>query len=188
MCALVVAVTALFPHVHSSGAPYGRLAPNLCKEQISIAYTHAVATAARCKLQDVKIDDHGVDGILMQTPPDDLLGNVRIDVQLKCTASDDIKDDYIPFPLPRFNYDNLRGAHRLDPAILIVMTVPPDLESWVSQNEESLTVVRCAYWMSLRGFPAIDQGSKTVHVPRENVFNVESLLGMMDRASRREPL
>ncbi|WP_181770334.1 DUF4365 domain-containing protein [Amycolatopsis pittospori] len=187
-CAWVIAVTALFPSVHASGVPYGRLQPNLCKEQISIAYTHTVATAARCKLQDVTIDDHGVDGILMQTPPDELLGNVKIDVQLKCTASDSIKDDHVAFQLPRFNYDNLRGEHRLDPAILIVMVVPPNLESWVAQDEDALTVVRCAYWASLRGFPAINQDSKVVHLPRENIFNVESLLVLMERASKREPL
>lgn len=182
-------VTTAFPDMHRSGVPYGRLQPNLCKEQISIAYAHAVATAARCKLQDVDIDDHGVDAVLMQTPPDELLGNVKIDVQLKCTSGDVLKDQHLAFQLPKFNYDKLRGEYRLDPAILIVMLVPSDLEDWVTQDEDALTVVRCAYWMSLRGMPSIgDQDSKVVHLPRGNIFNVESLLAMMERASKREPL
>jgi hypothetical protein len=181
-------MTALFPDIHSSGVPYGRLEPNLCKEQISIAYAHAVATAARCKLQDISIDDHGIDATLMQTPPDDLLGDVRIDVQLKCTAGDIVKNDHIAFQLPRFNYDRLRGEHRLGPAILVVMVVPDSLETWVTQDELSLKLVRCAYWKSLRGAPSIDTDSKVIHLPRSNVFDVESLLGMMERASRREPL
>ncbi|RBM19223.1 hypothetical protein DI005_16145 [Prauserella sp. PE36] len=176
-------MTVLFPDMHGSGVPYGRLQPNLCKEQISIAYTHAVATAARCKLQDVEIDDHGIDAVLMQTPEDDLLGDVKVDVQLKCTSGDHLKDDHLAFPLPRHNYDKLRGEKRITPAILIVMVVPAALEEWVAQNEEALTLVKCAYWMSLRGMPSIDQDNKTVHLPRRNIFDVKSLLAIMKRVA-----
>lgn len=168
-----------FPDTHPSGVPYGRLEPNLCKEQISITYAHAVATAARCKLDDVKIDDHGVDAVLLQTPEDYLLGNVRVDVQLKCTSMDVLREDHVAFPLPRFNYDSLRGPKRLTPAILVVMIVPPRIESWLAQDEDSLRLVKCAYWMSLRGAPAIDQQGRTVHVPRANIFDVSSLLAIM---------
>jgi len=51
---------------HASGAPYGTMHPSQCKEQFSIAYVHAIVTAARCKIAHMTVDDERVDLTIRQ--------------------------------------------------------------------------------------------------------------------------
>ncbi len=104
-----------------------------------------------------------------------------IGIQLKATASAKWTDDNLVFVLPRKNYDDLR-ADRISPAILIVMELPLAEKDWLSCSEDRLVLRRSAWWMSLRGFPETDTNSKTVHVPKSQMFTPESLVVMMEKA------
>ncbi|MEV6711891.1 DUF4365 domain-containing protein [Lentzea sp. NPDC051208] len=177
-------MTAIFPTVHPSGAPFGSLHPNHCKEQISIAYAHAVVTAARCKLDHIKIDNNSVDAVVMQEAEHELLDGVELDIQLKCTAQRDrVRDDHVAWPLEQTNHNQLASERRYNKAILVVMVVPERVEEWVTQSEDSLQLVRCAYWVGMTGQPLTDNQSKTVRLPKSNVFNVEQLLGILQRVA-----
>jgi hypothetical protein len=171
-----------FPDVHQSGVPYGQLHDTSCKEQISIAYAQAVTSAARCSLENIRVDYQGIDATIRQSAQHDLLDTVSLDVQLKCTASGALTTDHLAFSLDKAKYDKLRNTRRLDDAILIVMLVPPNLEAWLKQSHSTLELAHAAYWVNLRGMPDIGSaGSTTVHLPRTNLFNVEQLLGMLAR-------
>lgn len=176
-------VTVAFPAVHDSGTPFGQLHPNQCKEQISIAYAHAVVTAARCKLERISVDDQSVDAVIMQDADHADYCDVELDVQLKCTSSPDfVHGKYIAWPLEAKNYKKLTGPKRYKKSILVVMVVPNLIDDWVVQSEDSLELVKCAYWAGMSGMPATTNiDSKTVHLPRDNVFNVEQLLKMLER-------
>jgi hypothetical protein len=51
----------------------------------------------------------------------------------------------------------------------------------MDQDEERLILRKCAYWVSLRGYaPTANQKRITIRVPRQNLFSVQNLKGIMD--------
>jgi hypothetical protein len=171
----------LFPDLHRSGAPYGSLYSTQCKEQFSVAYAHAVTTAARCKLEHVEVDDESVDATIRQSRKHLIYSGAQMDVQLKCTSSHTPKNGYISFPLKKKNFDDLSDPHRLVPVVLVVLLVPEKIEEWISQTDDILTMARSAYWLNVSGLSAVGETSTTVKVPTSQRFDVAQLLGMLQR-------
>jgi hypothetical protein len=81
------------------------------------------------------------------------------------------------------NFHDLRQAHTLYPKLLVVVLLPEDESEWVHLREDALELRRCGYWMSLAGAE-----TRTVVIPRENVFDGRCLKRLMDLARRREAL
>jgi hypothetical protein len=161
------------------------------KQQLSIAYVHAVAARAGYALEQNSVDIDSVDLTLFAAGwihAHGVLRSPRLDVQLKSTARDVLREDYLAFPLPLKNYNELREMPMV-PRLLVVLLLPADPNQWLEQSEEALITRRCAYWLSLRDFPeTANTDSVTVHVPRANCLTVANLRGLMERASRKEPL
>jgi hypothetical protein len=160
------------------------------KAQFSIAYTHAVATIAGYKLYGQSVDDESVDVGVAQTGGDGTVRSPRLELQLKCTERDILKDDGIHFPLKRKNYDDLRDRNVMIPKILVVMLVPDDLSMWLTEvPERQICLHRYAWWMNLAG---ADERSgvetPTVILPRTQLFNPSALKAMMEKIGRRESL
>ncbi len=164
--------------------PFGDLPIHACKEQLSIAYVHAVATAARCALESVRVDYETVDATIRQSAEHDRYSHPAFDVQLKCTSQNVARDDHLVWSLDRAHHDSLRDPKRLLPVVLVLLVVPENVSEWIHQDEERLRLTRCAYWMSLRGMPPITTESKTVHLPRANIFDVQQVLGILGRIGR----
>lgn len=171
-----------FPDIHPSGAPYGQMDPSRCKEQFSIAYAHAIATAARCKLENIIVDDESVDATIKQVAEHSQICYPALDIQLKCTSQEIEKSDGdFSWKLSAKNYNELSTTKR-GSIILIVLRVPVAFTEWAPHTEDNLTLVRAAHWVNLRGQPAIPAGSsRVVTIPRQNHFSVEQLLGIMKR-------
>jgi hypothetical protein len=110
----------------------------------------------------------------------------RLEAQLKCTAQDVISGDYINFPLKIKNYDDLREPNVLVPRVLIcVLLAADDPLSWLIHSEEMLSVMKCGYWMSLKGYPAKENShTVTVQLPKNQLFNVFSLTELMENVGR----
>lgn len=176
-----VTTEATFPTVHASGLPYGQLAANNCREQLSIAYAHAVTTAARCTLEDIKVDYQTVDAVIRQTADHAVYDVAAIDVQLKATSQDILKEGHLAYSLETKYYDALRSPRRMNPVILVVMLLPAGLDQWIVQDEDHLRLHRSAYWISLRDMPPVQTESTTIHIPRSQKFDVEQLLGILSR-------
>ena len=96
---------------------------NLQKEQFSIAYVHAVCSAAGFSCTKPTVDDHSIDlDIKSSDRPYKMLS-----VQLKATANSDyVKDGYIHYPLPIKNYNDLRGDDVTIPRYLVCLLLPSD--------------------------------------------------------------
>jgi len=161
------------------------------KEQFSRSYILAVCAAAGYSTYKPEVDDDSVDlGVSARA----FEGNPcrpRIDMQIKCSADDNVRGDTVVFPLKRKNYDDLRleAEHLCVPRILVVVRVPELEEEWLLQSEDELAMRRCGYWYSLCGLPDTENlSSVTLHIPRSNRFDVENLRALIGRASRKEPL
>jgi hypothetical protein len=65
---------------------------------------------------------------------------------------------------------------------LVVVVVPSDFSDWTLHSETELALRRCGYWVSLRGEPGLqDQQYRTVHLPRNQRFDVVGLDALFNR-------
>lgn len=149
-------------------------------EQYSIAFAHSIATRARCKMENLRVDDEQVDVTIRQKASHTTYDACAVDVQLKCTHRDVLHADGVHFPLPRNQYDGLRNRSYL-PKILVTLLVSEDFDQWMSHSPNDLLLRGQAYWMSTAGLPAITSDSKTVILPSANRFDADQLLDMLQR-------
>lgn len=163
---------------------------NQHKEQFSLAYLHVVATAAGFKLSDPRVDDESVDVTVGQTGGEGTVRSPRLDVQLKCTERDVLREDGVHFQLKRKNYDDLRDPDVMVPRILVVMLVPEDISEWLNDvPEKELCLRRCAWWMPLVGEDErLGVDFPTVVLPRQNLFNPDALGMIMGKVGNKESL
>src|SRR5437016_4383997 len=127
--------------------------PNEQKQQLSIAYLHAVASAAGFALQGSFVDDDSVDRTVVArgwVHPKSVLRSPKIDVQLKSVSREPLKtvEESFVFRVSKKNYDELR--HRaLVPRLLVVLLLPTDARQWIEQNDERMLSRYAAYYVSL---------------------------------------
>lgn len=165
----------------SDGSPFGSLHRAECKQQFSFAATHAIVTAARCTAQNIQVDVDCIDFTIRQAARHLRYSNSMIDVQLKCTDQDVLKDDGIHWQLDKKHYDKLRDPESIVRKILVVQLVPKNLDEWLVSHEEGMLLRAEAYWACIEGAPSIDTDSKTILLPSANRFNVGQLLAMLKR-------
>lgn len=132
-------------------------------------------------MEERSIDMYSIDVTFHHADPTRAWAPGQLEVQLKCTSQDIVRDDHVPWSLGRQAYDRLRSERVVVPSVLVVLVVPGDMDDWLLQSANQLTMSGEAYWASLRGAPSIDTGSKTVHLPRSQVFGVQPLLDIMER-------
>jgi hypothetical protein len=96
----------------------------------------------------------------------------------------DVDDEVIKFPLPRKNYDDLRGSDFASPRYLAVLLVPQDVEHWIGHDDEHIELHKNCYWLSLRDYEPTDNANTvTVSIPLNQRLTTDTLKAMMDRAS-----
>lgn len=164
---------------------------NELKQQLSVAYVHAVAALAGYACQLINVDDDSVDvqfaarGRIHETA---VVRSPKIDVQLKATAQNVRKAKHVAYPLPIKNYNDLREP-TLVPRLLAVLYLPNDEADWLEQSEERMISRHCAYWLSLLNQPAKpNQATVTVHLPRSQQLTVANLRALMSKVARKETL
>ena len=152
------------------------------KEQISAAYMRAVVATAGYMVAEWTPDRDRVDVTVATDGDAGLATHPRLDVQLKCTAQDVLREDGVHLVLPTPHLIDLSGPRHV-PVIVVAMLVPADPGGWIYQHDRAMLVRRCAYWVSLRGraAPPAGQETVTVTVPREQVFSVSALSAIMSR-------
>jgi hypothetical protein len=161
------------------------------KQQLSVAYLHAVASAAGYACQQPEVDDDSVDRTLVArgwVHEEATYYSPRIDVQLKSVTRPALTRDerFFSYELKKKNYDELRQEEPMVPRVLVVLLLPDLPADWVSQRHTQLTIRYAAYYLSLCGMPERTnvKYSVTVHVPRKNLLSVDTLRGLMAQASR----
>ncbi|WP_257457674.1 DUF4365 domain-containing protein [Archangium lipolyticum] len=160
---------------------------NQRKEKFGEAYLRAVASVAGFTLYRPEVDDDSVDWGIAARGTEVLRRRPRVELQLKCTSADVLREDGLHFALGLRNYEQLRETNLLVPRILLVVRVPVEPGEWLSQSERELTLRHCAWWVSLRGLePTPNTGTVTVVLPRLQVLSPGALHRMMERINRGE--
>jgi hypothetical protein len=164
-----------------SGTPYGTLHAAECKQSYSLAFTHAIAAAARCTISDLRSDVERVDYTVRQVARHRRYSSAQVDVQMKCTEQHVLRDDGVYWRLSREHYDDLRDPDRYNKVILVVLLVPPNVQEWLVMEPDHMVLHGAAYWTCIQDQPAIPGSSKTVVLPRTNAYNVDQLLRILQR-------
>jgi Domain of unknown function (DUF4365) len=162
--------------------------PQRQKEEFNYAYVCALAAHAGLNRTSSSVDDDSIDvafkskgyvGRLIRSP--------QIEFQLKCTSQDLVDGEVLKFPLPRKNYDDLRGTDFASPRYLAVLLVPENIEHWIAHKPEHIALHNNCYWLSLRDCAETDNvNSVTVSIPLAQRLTSETLRAMMDCASKGE--
>lgn len=161
------------------------LDPTQQQEQFSLAYVRTVIAVAGFTAYRPEVDDDSIDLGVASKRSGGTFRAPRLEMQLKSTSQDVLRDNEIRFPLKRKNYDDLRSVDLLIPRILVVVLVPERPGDWLDQSEERMALRRCGYWCSLFGAAdTTNETATTVRLPRTNVFSPEALRQMMEKVSR----
>jgi len=164
------------------------LSNNDIEAELSYAYIHAVASKAGvgCKLGSRNDDNAGIDAELIGWGPFPGGGyrqEIDVKVQLKATVKQPVESDdkFLSYSLAGISrYDDLRSEAISTPRILVVLFLPENPEKWLSLDEDTLILRKCAYWVSLRGAkPSNNATAQTVYLPKANRFDPESLIALM---------
>ena len=161
------------------------------KEELSYAYVHAVASHAGFACDRPHKDKDSSDvtvSAVGKIIPESVIHSPRSDLQLKATATVPAVTPAgeFAFDLPRKNYDDLRRLNHV-PKLLVLFVMPRDAGDWLFNDENALIARKCCYWCNLYGQPATEnEKSKTVYVPKKNIFTADTLRQLMARVSRDE--
>lgn len=165
---------------------------NQRKEQFSIAYARAIASAAGVNTSTPEVDDDSID---IEFQVRGIIGggtkrSPKLDAQLKCTsAAAPTPDQDAYFDLKIKNYNDLRETDLFVPRILIVVFVPESTDQWINIENNNTLLQHSGYWVSLCGQPET-QNQRTVRIPIsvENVFNQNGITQLMEKLCRGEAI
>jgi hypothetical protein len=150
----------------------------LQQERFGDAFLLAVAAAAGIAAAKPEVDYDSIDYTLSCKLP----RRPKLDIQMKTTGRDDQEGPTISYPLKRKNYDDLIVVDVVVPRILVLVVVPQDTADWLALSPDQFSLRYSAYWMSLvGGEPSDNEYTVTINIPRENLFTVDAVSGMMSR-------
>ena len=149
------------------------------EEALSRIYVQAVATRAGYVTADYSLDRDGIDFLIQAG------GDMRpaLGLQLKATVNlGNSTNGVFHYPLRSLNY-NLLCDPTQTPRLLVVLDLPKDQTMWLTTTSDELVLRRRAFWLSLRGLDETTNiSSVTVHIPEQNLFNVDSLRLLMEQS------
>ncbi|HKI32336.1 MAG TPA: DUF4365 domain-containing protein [Gemmataceae bacterium] len=159
-------------------------------QQEGLSRTHVRAVAARAGVICSEPEqDYGIDMCLRSVRRRgrrffDAGG--QVDLQVKSTTRASLSDTHVRFDLKVKNYDDLREAGDNCSRILVVVVLPDDPGQWLVQSEEELLLRHCAYWINLEGYPPTTSTTTVrIPIPRENIFSVEAVKGILAQTRQR---
>ena len=177
------------PAVASHVVPGGAIPKSAMREHLSEAYLQMIASAAGLTVGDWGDDYDGVDTTL-KTKVDYFPNKLqpKLDVQLKCTGQKKRLQTatHVSWSLERRTIEFLRASNRSDAALFCVLVAPGEPGFWLTKNLNGLLAHSHMYF--LRGpdlpEPKPKQKKQTVKIPLANELNPQSLLDLMEEASR----
>jgi hypothetical protein len=173
------------------------LTPEHRKESLARAYIHAIAghIGMSCSVRNF---DYGIDvtlhEITVRTNPS--TGKMRyvesgmpLDIQVKSTTTAIIEEDEVKYDIDINTYDDLRDMNVSTPRILVLHFQPKEQGQLLRQTEDTLALLGCCYWLSLKGREAVTNTCTVrICIPRKNIFTVDQLQQIMNRIKEGEEL
>jgi len=159
------------------------------KEQLNIAYVTAVVAKAGATFDSPK-QDYGIDGRIAEVRRFQdgkyHATNWILNCQLKATTNYNLKDDSVAYEMEVEAYNKLVESEGNTYRILIVFCLPSDWQNWLNITEEQLILKKCCYWAFIVDVPSTNKRSRTIHIPRTNLFTPEAVKVMFDYIKRGE--
>jgi hypothetical protein len=166
-----------------SGQP---MALTMQKERFNFAYITALAAHAGLNHSKLEVDNDSVDLSITGKGFSSGIRNPTIELQLKCTSQSLISGQVLKFPLSKKNYDDLRSDELAAPRYLVVLVVPQDYKNWIKHQPDHMEMHNLCYWVSIQNYPESPNLKEvTVDIPLSQRFTTESLLDLMEQASKR---
>ncbi|MGW2426367.1 DUF4365 domain-containing protein [Streptomyces sp. NPDC001709] len=165
-----------------AGAEGGSLPVTAQQEHFSLAFTHMVTYAAGFSIKSHQTDFDGVDITIASSAEYETFYCPEFELQLKCTTRQHLlRDDHLAWSLEAKPFKKLTNPKRYNKVILGVLLVPEERAALLDQDEERLLTRSRMYWQwaDQLGTLSGDQESKTVRLPRSNLFDVSTLQGIM---------
>jgi hypothetical protein len=168
------------------------LTENKIKEEISLAYVLAVAATKGFSTEITRVDSDSIDATIRYNgyldPDSSTLYSPEIKLQLKATSNPNLREDFIHFPLPLKNYNDLK-ARSGTPRLLVVLCLTEEKENWLKHSPDELVLQKCAYFLNLKDYPDTENDtSVTVKIPLANLFSPELVYDLMLKTSKEEEL
>ncbi|PSL53286.1 uncharacterized protein DUF4365 [Saccharothrix carnea] len=161
------------------GLPFGAR-----QEQFSLGFVRMVAAAAGCSIKSHATDYDGVDITITSSAEYERFYSPDFELQLKCTTRQDLlASDHLAWRMERKPFLKLVNPKRYNEAFLGVLVIPDDPAKLLELTEDNFTSSSRMYWEHAAKLGSIgdDAESKTVHLPRSNLFTVDALRGIMQR-------
>src|SRR2546423_1835224 len=121
------------------------LSENDIKEELSYGYIHTVSAMAGFSCDRPMKDRDSIDAVISakgQLVPSSKFLSPKIEIQSKATTNWNISNGTFSFPLPKKNYDDLRGIS-LVPRLLVVFCMPEGNLDWVAHSDSELVTRHC---------------------------------------------
>jgi hypothetical protein len=163
-------------------------------EELSVAYVSAIAAHAGIRVESVSRKDYGTDMTFKRLRKRTIDNNysdmhgIIVPCQIKSARAPEWREskqkDSISYDLRAKNYNDLVNSTL---GFLILMCLPATVEQWVQQDQECLRLYKCCYYW----IPGADDEltgnkyTKTIHIPREQLFTAEILARIVDEAQPR---
>jgi hypothetical protein len=166
-----------------AGSPPQSLPLSAMKEQFSLGYVHMVASAAGFSIKSHATDYDGVDITIFSSAEYETYYCPQFELQVKCTSQRSVvQPQGIAWQMEARPFRKLTSRKRFIPAYLGVLIIPGDPETWLEQDQERLLTRSRMYWQQATRLGEIGgtAGSKTVHLPLTNLFDVPQLRRIME--------
>ncbi|MEU6299998.1 DUF4365 domain-containing protein [Streptomyces erythrochromogenes] len=160
------------------GAEGGSLPITAQQEHFSLAFTRMVTYAAGFSIKGHETDFDGVDITIVSSAEYETYYCPEFELQLKCTTQQHLlKEDHMAWSMEVKPYRKLTHPKRYNPAVLGVLLIPDEQGTLLEQDEGALLTRSRMYWEWASRLPPLPDGqeSKTVHLPRANLFDVPQL-------------
>ena len=151
------------------------------EETLSRVYVQAVAARAGYVISEPRPDRTGID---LRVEAGGAMAPA-IDLQLKATVNlGGPRNGRYHYNLNSTNYNKLCRLSQV-PRLLIVLDLPDEKDLWVTVTSEELVLRRKALWLNLRGREETDNRySVTVHIPEQNLLDIDNLRMLMDQSRK----
>ncbi|WP_436777775.1 DUF4365 domain-containing protein [Yinghuangia sp. YIM S09857] len=160
----------------------GQLPMTAREEHFSLAFLRLIVYEAGCSIKAHETDYDGVDVTIVSSAQYDRWLAPQFELQMKCTTQQDcLKDDHVAWRVKAKPFRKLTAGPRFIPAYLGVLVIPPAPEPWLNVDHERLLTRSRLFWRPASELATTDEvgETRTVHLPRRNLFAREQLLGIM---------
>ena len=161
------------------------------KEELSIAYISSICAIVGIDYERTIHDNDSTDALIKclitLENGTDCLAMMRI--QLKSTSSTSQYTetaDCIRYKLKAKNYNDLCGR-ATTPFVLMLLILPEEESEWLKWTSEELILRGRMYWQRFAECAATKNTDRiTVEIPKSNVVNTETIMGMMKKIATEE--